>query len=365
MAISQTLLSLAYYLPQFHEIDENNQWWGSGFTEWQQLRAAQQYYPWQEIRKPIAPYGEYSLLDPKVVEWQSSISKQHGIDGFIVFDYWFGNQKKLLDKPMQMVLDQKLNFDYCLCWANHSWYNKRKNITLQKQHYLGTEDYQNYFFHLLPHFKSAHYLKIDNRPIFSIFDPKKIPDLSDFINTFETLAKKAGFNGIYFIADNTDGNSSYANHFKGYTRSNHFFKKRRKNNLISYIKEKMTRKFGWNQLGPFCYSYPELVVNQHKDFHDANYIPTVFTGWDTTPRHLKRGTILTDFSVESFKAHLNKISQSINTNHNSTNGTQLIIIKSWNEWAEGNLLEPDNIFGYRLLEAYLAFIEALKKSRAP
>lgn len=256
---------------------------------------------------------------------------------------------------MQMVLDKQLNFDYCLCWANHTWYNKRENITLQQQLYLGMQDYTNYFNRLLAHFKSPHYLKIDNKPIFSIFNPNEIPDLPVFVDTFQRLAKEAGFNGIYLIADNTDASSNHAGLFNGYTRSNHLFKKRNRDNVFSYLKEKLTRKFGFSQIGPFCYSYPHLVVDQYIEYNDAKYIPSVFTGWDTTPRHLKRGTILKDFTIKNFKLHLDKIEQTIKRNQQSAISNQLIIIKSWNEWAEGNLIEPDSVFGYQLLEAYRDF----------
>lgn len=360
MSNANKILSIAYYLPQFHEIEENNRWWGQGFTEWAQLREAKVYFKWQSIRKPIAPFGEYNLLNSEVMEWQAKTAKGYGINGFLVFDYWFGNGKTLLEKPMQMVLDKQLNFDYCLCWANHTWYNKRNNTTLQAQLYLGEQDYTAYFNRLLPHFNSLHYLKIDNQPIFSIFNPNEIPDLSVFINTFNKLAKDFGFAGIYWIADNTDIKSPHASLFNGYTRSNHFFKKRNKDNVFSYLKEKLTRKLGFNQIGPFYYSYPNLVVDQHLDNRDIKYIPAVFTGWDTTPRHLRRGTVLKDFNVKSFQQHLDKIAQTIRYNSSLENHQQLVIIKSWNEWAEGNLLEPDSVFGDDLLKAYQAFINDLK-----
>src|SRR5665647_1531451 len=95
------ILSLAYYLPQFHEIEENNLWWGKGFTEWTHLREAETYFRWQKIRKPIEPFGEYDLLNPDVMKWQNKVAKNYGINGFLVFDYWFGAGKTLLEKPMQ------------------------------------------------------------------------------------------------------------------------------------------------------------------------------------------------------------------------------------------------------------------------
>ena len=195
------LLSLAYYLPQFHEIEENNRWWGKGFTEWTQLRESKTYFKQQKIRKPIAPFGEYNLLNPDVFAWQNKTARDYGISGFLVFDYWFGAGKTLLEAPMQMVLDKQLDFDYCLCWANHTWFNKRDDILLQQQQYLGVADYTTYFYRLLPHFKSSTYIKIANKPIFSIFNPKEVPDLALFVATFRRLAKKEGFDDLYLIAD--------------------------------------------------------------------------------------------------------------------------------------------------------------------
>jgi hypothetical protein len=346
---SNKILSLAFYLPQFHEIEENNRWWGKGFTEWVHLNQAKKYYDWQEIRRPIPPFEEYSLLNPEVLEWQASTAKNYGIDGFLVFDYWFGAGKTLLEKPMQLVLDKQLNFDYCLCWANHTWFNKRENILLQQQQYLGEADYTAYFNRLLPHFKSNHYIKIDNKPIFAIFNPHEIPDMATFINTFQSLAIKAGFDGLYLIGENTDASSAHAVYFDAYTRSNNLFKGRKRNNFFSYLKEKLTRKFGCSQLGPFCYDYENLVVDNYTDTDDVKYIPAVFTGWDTTPRHQKRGTILKGFDLATFKKHLAKIKSTL---YKSESKHRIVLIKSWNEWAEGNLIEPDNIFGYQLLEAY-------------
>jgi hypothetical protein len=353
MPSTNKLLSLAYYLPQFHEIEENNRWWGQGFTEWEQVNKAKKYFNWQEIRKPVGPFGEYNLLNPDIMEWQAGIAKQHCIDGFLVFDYWFGASKTLLEKPMQMVLDKQLNFDYCLCWANHTWYNKRENILLQQQQYLGVADYTAYFNRLLPHFQSPHYIRINNKPIFAIFNPNEISDLPAFVDTFQALAIKHGFDGLYLIADNTDASAEHAHYFDAYTRSNGLFKGRNRDNPFSYIKEKLTRKLGCKQLGPFCYNYNSLVVENYVIQNDEKYIPTVFSGWDTTPRHQKRGTVLKNFNVATFKCHLATIRQSL-LKHDVSN--KIIIIKSWNEWAEGNLLEPDSIFGYQLLEAYRDFI---------
>lgn len=356
IAVDQNILSLAYYLPQFHEIEENNSWWGNGFTEWAQLREAKTYFKQQKIRKPIAPFGEYSLLNPDVFEWQNKTAHDYGINGFLVFDYWFGAGKTLLEAPMQLVLDKRLNFDYCLCWANHTWFNKRENIVLIEQQYLGVADYTAYFYRLLPHFKSSHYIKIGNKPIYAIFNPKEVPDLVLFVDTFRTLAKKEGFEDVYLIAENTNAQSVYAHLFDRYTKSANVFKRRAYNNLYAYLKEKLTRKFYFKNLGPFCYDYLSMVNQPNEDANDSKSIPTVFTGWDTSPRHLKRGTIYTGFNVATFTQHLHNVAQQLLA---SKSVEKIVIIKSWNEWAEGNLLEPDSIFGFDLLTTYKKFVSQI------
>lgn len=358
--MSCNVLSLAYYLPQFHEIEENNLWWGQGFTEWANLRDASIHFPWQKIRKPIEPLGEYNLLQPEILELQNRIAKNYGIDGFMVFDYWFGGGQTLLEKPMQMALEKQLDFDYCFCWANHTWFNKRDNIVLREQQYLGVEDYTAYFYRLLPHFQSAHYIKIDNKPIFAIFNPKEIPDIEVFIETFQSLAAKEGLAGLYLIAENTDASSDIAQYFDRYAKAASIFKGRNRNNPISYLKEKLTRKLNFKKLGPFWYDFPRMVRENLPRHTDQKWIPTIFSGWDTTPRHNKRGTVLRNFNVESFREYLASIKPIL---VNNTETQKIIIIKSWNEWAEGNVLEPDNVFGYQLLEVYKEFVSGLQSAQ--
>lgn len=351
MTSSNPLITLAYYLPQFHEVEENNLWWGKGFTEWSQLNDAKVYFDWQEIKKPATPFGQYHLLDSNVFEWQQNTAKQYGIDGFLVFDYWFGNGKKLLEKPMQMVLDKQLNFNYAFCWANHTWFNKRKNIVLQAQHYLGESDYRAYFGHLLPHFLSNHYIKIDAKPVFSIFNPKEIPDLEVFMNTFNSLALENGFSGIYWLADNTEFHHPWKQHFDGYAKSGDIFRWRKKDNFWSYLLEKLARKLYLQNLGPFVYSYEGLVIHNQQLTADPKQVPIVFTGWDTTPRHLKRGTILKGFTPDLFSRHLLQIANQLAARPIKPSH-QVVIIKSWNEWAEGNVIEPDLLYKTAFLEVF-------------
>lgn len=337
-------LILAYYLPQFHEIPENNLWWGKGFTEWTNINNCKEYFTQHKIRKSIQPLGQYMLLEDGVIEKQFEIAKEYKIDGFMIWDYWFGDGDRILEKPLEKILDDDINVDYCLAWANHSWMNKSKGILLKEQKYLGANDYTAYFNYLLPHFKRSNYLKINNKPIFSIFMPSDVLDLDVFIETFEKLAKMHGFAGIHWLAENSKGNEEYISFFNNYYNSGKLLAERRFrgiNYFLEYINRKTKDRF---KLGPFVYSFKKLDEISAKKTLGEKELPVIFSGWDSSIRHDTRGIILNEFDEASFDKHLESIKKQINEN------VPVIILKSWNEWAEGNLLEPDSIFGLKLLE---------------
>jgi len=341
------VISLAYYLPQFHEVPENNSWWGEGFTEWVNLRDAPHYFSWQKIRRPIEPFHEYSLLNPEVLEWQSRIATEHGITGFLIWDYWFGGGKQLLERPASLLLEKGLNFKYCFSWANHSWENKTTHTMLQEQRYLGEEDYVAYFYKRLPHFKSDNYIKIDGKPVFAVFLPQAIPDLSCFVEVFRRLAIREGFPGIYLIAENAT--EKFIPLFDRYLCSGASFKRRKTSNPLQFVREQLIRRFNCNSLGPIVFDYEKTILRRSRDSLGSSEIPVLLTGWDTTPRHKGRGTIYKGFSLQVFRESLQNIVAQLKLQQAEQ---PIIVVKSWNEWAEGNIMEPDDVFGDALLKAY-------------
>lgn len=336
-------LTIAYYLPQFHEINENNIWWGQGFTEWTALNKAMPLFKNQKIRMPIPPYKQYFLPSKEVMEWQAQTAKSHHIDGFFMWDYWFGNGVCLLNKPKEFVRDNQVDFPYALIWANHSWYDKTKNQLLMQQKYLGRDDYIAYARSCIAHFANDNYIKVNNSPIFGIFLPSDVPDLDVFMDVFETIAISYGFNGIYWVSENSDFSLQCIQKFSTRVNSSCYFKDRKFHHPFYFIREQGVKRLRLNSLGPIKYSYKKLVCTKNK-FNDYES-PAILTGWDTTPRHGIRGTFLSDFSVEAFSAHLENVFL-----HVKRFELSLVVIKSWNEWAEGNVLEPDNIYGYSLLD---------------
>lgn len=196
---------LAYYLPQFHPIPENDLWWGKGFTEWTNVTKAKPLF--KGHYQPILPgdLGFYDLRVSEIQVQQANLANDYGIDGFIYYQYWFGNGKMLLEKPAEAMLKNKnIDLPFCFCWANETWkgiwHGIHNPTVLMEQTYNGEEDYIAYFNYLLPFFKDERYIKIDNKPMFHIYRMQDIPCLDDFLKLFNRLAIENGFDGVYFIS---------------------------------------------------------------------------------------------------------------------------------------------------------------------
>ena len=332
---------IAYYLPQFHQIPENDEWWGAGYTEWTALRRWTPSFGGHTIRTPESNgLGYYDLLNLEVIQKQYEVASKYKIEGFCMWTYWFGAGVRLLEKPLDLLLSQPNDVKYCISWANHSWFNKATWKMLREQFYLGEKDYKDFFNAMLPHFKNKNYILDNNKPIVCIFMPKDIPDFELFVSTWNEMAKSEGFDGVFFISDQYDPDFKYNYLFDGFSHSPEMFRNR---NLFQKIKERLIRYHSWHFLGPMKYSYSKLMNNLYADYSNINkFIPTIFAGWDTTPRHGKRGVVLTGFNKNTFANHVKNI---FSLNHKS----DYVLIKSWNEWAEGNVIEPDQENGEELL----------------
>lgn len=330
---------IAYHLPQFHEIKENNEWWGEGYTEWTALNNWRPAFNEHTLRKP-GELGYYDLSDPNILEKQYEMASQYGIEGFCFWTYWFGAGERLLERPLEHLLLPKSKIKYCLAWANHTWYDKSNWRLLKEQKYLGKEDYVRFFETMLPHFKNPNYIRKDNKIVFTVFMPQDVPDFDIFANTWNELIKKEGFDGFYFIGDQINKKLKFSNHFDAFMHSPAIFTTR---SVLQKIIDRLVRIHSWTFFGPIKYSYPKRVRGMYKKFYQAdNFIPSIFSGWDSTARHGKRGIVLEDFNEQTFRDHVDEIF-ALNTKN------EFIFIKSWNEWAEGNLLEPDDILGDSLL----------------
>ena len=196
---------LALYLPQFHPIPENDLWWGKGFTEWTNVGKAKKLFPGHYQPRVPADLGYYDLRVPETREAQADLARQYGIEGFVYWHYWFGNGKRLLERPFNEVLASgKPDFPFALAWANESWrgfwHGVKTKETLIDQLYPGDEDYIAHFKAVLPAFKDKRYIKCHGKPVFFIYHHRDMPDVAHFIELWQKLARENGLPGIYFIS---------------------------------------------------------------------------------------------------------------------------------------------------------------------
>jgi hypothetical protein len=355
---------IAYYLPQFHPVKENDEWWGKGFTEWTNVARAKSLFKGHKQPKIPTELGFYDLRIPEVRESQASLARSYGIEGFCYWHYWFGNGKKLLEKPIQEVLASKApDFPFCFAWANKTWgglpYGDGFDRTLIEQVYPGEEDYLAHFEYALPFFKDDRYIKVGNKPVFQVNSPIDMPDPNRFTFLWNEWAKANGFSGIYFIAHELPGfdHSKYGYDALSFVTPLHLF-----NRYKETAVEKFVRKLKFRLMGnsPRLFHYDRVVeASNYADLpkEAAHYIPVAIPNWDHTPRSKKMGNIILNPNAILFKQNLSNCSQLIK---DYDSNEQFIFIKSWNEWAEGNYLEPDEEFGRSNLEAVRNFLSEIR-----
>jgi Glycosyltransferase WbsX len=207
-SLKPSIRLLAYYLPQFHPIPENDRWWGAGFTEWTNVTRAKPLFRGHYQPRLPRDLGFYDLRVPETRERQAELARDAGIEGFCYWHYWFGNGRRILDRPFEEVLNSgKPDFPFCLSWANQTWsgiwYGEPKR-TLIEQTYPGPEDEKAHFDWALPAFRDHRYVRIDGKPVFLVYDPHSHPDPTSFIAHWQRLAFENGLPGIHFIAMSND-----------------------------------------------------------------------------------------------------------------------------------------------------------------
>lgn len=367
---------IAYYLPQFHTIPENDQWWGKGFTEWVNVKNAKPLFPGHN--QPIIPYKNnyYSLDNDQVIKWQIELAKKYNVYGFCMYHYWF-NGKKLLEKPMERLRDNpELNHPYCICWANESWTNawvaEGDVKTLIKQTYGEKKDWKEHFEYLLTFFKDKNYICENNRPLLVIYRPELINKLNEMLDYWTELAIIEGFDGIDFayqqisfslMKDKDDSRFKYDIEYEpGYARydlqnsnkdksSYYFF---RLKSFVRDIAGRIDKRLSTNITARL--SKKELQFEEYDELCNAiinrkpssdKSVPGMFVGWDNTPRRGKGGRVCLNSSAEKFEYYLSKQVENTIKNYKK----DMMFVFAWNEWAEGGYFEPDAHNELKYLEA--------------
>lgn len=376
-AVENKIKFLAYYLPQFHPIPENDLWWGKGFTEWTNVAKAKPLFKDHYQPKIPADLGFYDLRLNEVKEKQAELAKEYGIDGFIYYQYHFGRGKMLLEKPAEdMLKDKRINIPFCFCWANETWKGIWHGVdnpdTLIEQEYGGEMDYMDYFNYLLPFFNDPRYIKVENKPMFHILRVEDIPDFDKFAKIFNSLAKEAGFDGVFLISTITLNNDLVLenNSLQGQVGLETFRRMRYSqntffspNSFLLKIELKIKKFIGYfSKIGdrkrPLIFDYKKGVSSLNIHFTNKKYIACVFPNWDNSPRSGKKSLIFKNANPVDWEEHLSK---TVNELQKNPENPPFIFIKSWNEWAEGNYLEPDIKFGHGWLQAVKNVKNKLKK----
>lgn len=357
---------LALFLPQFHQIPENDEWWGEGFTEWVNVKKAKPLF--EEHYQPRIPLGEkyYDLSNTSSIKEQANLAKKHGIYGFVSYHYWF-NGKKLLEKPMELYLeDQSIDFPFCFSWANEHWTNawvSGENKILMEQNFDDPKDWVEHFNYLLPFFKDKRYIKEDNKPLFIIYLPSIIGPLKEMMDCWQKMAKENGFRGIKFAYQHSiyhlDKKAKkelfdYSIEFepslsmKETSSSRQKWVSLMKVKLSIFLQTKLKLYIKLKQSKVQKYNYDEIWKNiLERNPSSSNAIAGAFIDWDNTARRGNKGSVMEGANPQKFEKYFERLVNKVEREYS----TDKIIIFAWNEWAEGGYLEPDEKYKYSYLEA--------------
>lgn len=333
--------AIAFYLPQFHPIPENDEWWGKGFTEWTNVTKAKPLFKWHHQPNLPADLGFYDLRVPEVREAQAELASSHGIEGFCYWHYWFGNEKRLLERPFNDVLASgKPDFPFCLAWANQTWsgvWHGESDRILIEQTYPGIEDYTQHFYSVLPAFADARYVRIEGKPLFLVYWPYGMPDTHQFTDCWRELAEKEGLGGIHLMAISNANWQPREHGFDSATLHPPIRRKEKSAGLLKRFSDK-----------PTIVEYEDFIARYtFENCETDHYFPTVVPNWDNTPRSGSNGVVLSGSTPGLFRRHLENALSAI---ENRPPEKRMVFIKSWNEWAEGNYLEPDQQYGSAYLD---------------
>lgn len=365
---------IAFYLPQYHPIPENDRWWGEGFTEWTNVERSTPRFPGHHQPHKPGELGRYDLRDPAVRERQAELARAHGIHGFCYYHYWFGG-KLLLERPLEEVSRSgRPDLPFCLCWANENWtraWDGRDREILMRQEY-SPADHRAHFEWLCEKFADPRYITVDGRPLFLVYRIEKIPDCAAVISEWRRMALDRGFPGIYlcgvrnmqypytweetaalgidalvdFQPNPADVRASHRAGIGGVTRR---------------IAEAATRALLPSRRGVFVYDYRTVVDWMiRRPPLQGNVHPCVFPSWDNSPRRRTNVTVIQNDDPSLYGRWL---SHAIGAAMLKPRDERLVFVNAWNEWGEGCHLEPDMRFGRRFLEETRSSVERVEGAR--
>jgi len=352
---------LAFYLPQYYPTPENDEFWGPGFTEWTNVAKARPLFRGHVQPKLPGELGFYDLRLPDTREAQAKLARQYGIEGFAYWHYWFAG-RRVLDRPFREVLESgRPDFPFCLAWANQTWsgiWHGATDRILLEQTYPGPEDYEAQFTTLLPALTDPRYVCVDGRPLVIVFRPAELPDARVLADVWRAAAERHGLAGLHLvgidIAENWDPRDAdfdgviFMHLARMYELTDRYPLVRARWVLNRSPVGRDLDRGRRRPLALFQYEdvLPLLIPESPPDYESY---PCAITNWDNTPRSGRNGSVLLNATPDAFQQHIESACRFV---EDRPSEHQLVFVKSWNEWAEGNYLEPDWLWGRAFLEAF-------------
>ena len=335
--------ALAFYLPQYHPIPENDEWWGTGFTEWHNVTKARPLFPGHYQPHLPGELGYYDLRLPEVRIAQAELARAHGVHGFVYYHYWF-HGRRLLERPFEEVLASgEPDFPFALCWANEEWtrgWDSRTGHVLVRQEF-SEEDDRAHIRDLLRAFKDPRYITIDGRPLMLIYRPTLVPDLLRTSEIWRREVQRAGFPGLYLCWVEAWGLPPGG-------RGPNAFGLDATVGFMPVLGEELHPALDTLR-GHRILDYESAAESAIKQLDCAwKRFPAVMVGWDNTARRARGATIYEGATPARYEHWLRVTADSLANVRTEEN---YLFIVAWNEWAEGNHLEPDQRYGRAFLEA--------------
>jgi lipopolysaccharide biosynthesis protein len=356
LSTQEQIRLISFYLPQYHPITENNVWWGKGFTEWTNVTKSKPIFKGHYQPHLPADLGFYDLRLPEVRQAQANLAKAYGIYGFCYYHYWF-NGKRLLERPFNDVLASgEPDFPFCLCWANENWtrrWDGMEQEVLMEQVY-GEEDDRQHMRWLAQAFQDPRYIRVNGKPLFLVYRASKIADPLKMTEIWREEAQKLGIGELFLCKVESFYHEQQDPALTGFDAAVEFQPdwSRLGWPLQRGRKWQLARKLGLSEpayVDNKIFEYSEIVEAMlAKPRSEYKRYPCVTPSWDNTARRKTDAIILRNANPETYEYWLKTVIQRSLADPSSD---QIVFINAWNEWAEGNHLEPCQKWGHAYLEA--------------
>jgi lipopolysaccharide biosynthesis protein len=344
---------IAFYLPQYHPIPENDEWWGPGFTEWRNVAKARPLFRGHYQPHLPADLGFYDLRLPEIRWAQADMARSHGVEGFCYWHYWFAG-RRILERPFSEVLQSREpDFPFCLGWANQSWtgiWHGLKDKILITQTYPGRTDYSAHFEAVLPAFRDPRYITVGGKPLFYVYSPTELPDARQFVDLWQELARTAGLRGLYLVGEAPASWNPTESGFDAAVEGGlpPLLAREPWSQPAQRLRWEWKRCTGLPTIYRYATVCERLLGSASNGISRVNRHLRLLPNWDNTPRSGKNGLVLHDSTPDLFQG---QIRAAIRATAGLPLDQRIVFLKSWNEWAEGNYIEPDIRFGRGYLEA--------------